>query len=75
MTLKANEDALRRKVESEMYTIDAERKKINEAEKKLKRYQGNAGTKKPNDNSVNGTETDLDGLFNNSKRDTPKKKF
>lgn len=80
MTLKANEDALKRKVESEMQTIDAERKKLSEAEKKLKRMQNqNQGAKKLNEDvengNGNGNEKEVENLQSNSKRDTPKKKF
>lgn len=76
MTLKANEDALKRKVESEMQTIDAERKKLSEAEKKLKRMQM-MGAKKLNEDveNGNGNEKEVENLQSNSKRDTPKKKF
>jgi len=62
MTLKANEDALKRKVESEMYTIDAERKKLSEAEKKLKRMQNQQGAKKLNEDIENGNEKEVENL-------------
>lgn len=64
MTLKANEDALKRKVESEMYTIDAERKKLRDAEIKIKRREGAIGVC-----SKSALEHDV------KDKETPKKKF
>jgi len=64
MTLKANEDALKRKVESEMYTIDAERKKLRDHEIKLKRREGALG---------GGNKSVLE--IEKQEKETPKKKF